>query len=79
MKFRISMKLKNIILNINFAILTFFYVFCPMFRNILGSVGMKIFFFFLEGKKKKKKKKMQGRHKKKKNRVGRVSGNTGLF
>ena len=37
------------ILSINFAILTFFLDFCPIFLNILGSVGMKIFYFFLKG------------------------------
>ena len=67
------MKLKNIILNINFAILTFFYVFCPMFRNILGSVGMRIFLFF--SGRQKKKKKMQGRHKKTKQKK---TGSVGL-
>ena len=47
MKFGTSRKLKNMILSINFAILTFFFFFfCPIFWNILGSVGMKVFLFF---------------------------------
>ena len=71
MKFRTSRELKNMILSVNFAILTFF-KFWPIFWNILGSVGMTFFFFlFLEGNKNCR----VGI----KNRVGRVSGNTGIF
>ena len=81
---RTSRKSKNMFLRINFAILTFFKVFCPIFRNCLGSVhvGMQIFLFF-SGRQLK----FQGRQtkththtkKKKKKQVGRVSGNTDIF
>ena len=75
MKFRVSRKLQNMILSINFAILTFFRVFffCQIFWNISGLVGMKIFLFFFW-----KAIEMTGSAQKK-NRVGRVSGNTGIF
>ena len=76
MKFRTSGELKNMILSINLAILTFFKAFYPIFWNILGSVGMKIFLFFLEGNKNCR---VGTKKKNKKNRVGRVSGNTGIF
>ena len=46
MKFRASRELNNMILSINFAILTFLKFFFPIFWIILGSVGMKIFLFF---------------------------------
>ena len=70
MTFRTSRKLKNVILSINFANMTFLKVFCPIFCNILGSVGMKIFLFFLEGNTNCGIGKKRG--------VGRVSGNTGI-
>ena len=67
------------ILSINFAILTFFFFFFFFFSflsNFLKHfrVGRyeNLFYFFLEGNK-------NCRVGTKKNRVGRVSGNTGIF
>ena len=43
MKFRISRKLKNIILSIIFEILTFSFIVCPNVLKMLGSVGTHLF------------------------------------
>ena len=77
MKFRTSRKLKNMMLSINVAILTLFYliylfIYLFIFIFFFLSDFLKHFIYFFSGRQYK----LQGRHKK---RVGRVSGNTDIF
>ena len=73
MKFRTSKKLKNMILSITFAILTFFKRFLSNFlKHFRVGRYENLFIFFLEGNKIT----MPAQNK---NRVGRVSGNIGIF
>ena len=77
MKFRTPRKLKDLILSIIFAILTFLSCLSNFLKNIrVGRYENLFIFFFLEGNKNCR---VGTKKKKKKNRVGRVSGNTDIF
>ena len=71
MKFRISRKLKNMILSINFAILTFSKFLFNFLKHFRVSSYENLFIFFW------KVIKIAGSEQK--NMVGRASGNTGIF
>ena len=74
MKFRTSKELKNMILSINLAILTFLSLLSNFLKHFRVGRYENRFIFFLEGNKN-----CRVGTKKKKNMVGRVSGNTGIF